>query len=234
MDPRRLYIRRPVHPVLSLFFSLAIIVPGLTMYGIQYKAVLVGGSCLLFMAFGYYRTWWFVFRFGVSAALFVSGISYVVSRDLVSSFRTMLIILILVHGSVPVLAIKPLDLSRVLTQAGVPRPFSLGLLVAVRFIPVLRSEMDRIREAITARGVRFRWTNAAHIYRALLIPFIARIIDISDILAISVETRGFSAKTKPTVYKPVRWAIRDFVLTLCICGFIGGTLTFRFFDGRTV
>jgi energy-coupling factor transporter transmembrane protein EcfT len=135
------------------------------------------------MVFGFHRTGWFIFRFGACAALLVSGISYLVARDLLAS---------------------------------------------------LRAETARIREAISARGVRFRWTNAGLVYRALFIPFIARLIDISDVLALSIEIRGFSAKTKPTVYKPVRWTLRDLMLFLALCSLLAGTLTYRLAAGGTI
>jgi energy-coupling factor transport system permease protein len=226
-DPTRLSVRQPLHPLLSLTISVAVICFGLLFSGLQSKAAVLVGSGLLYLLFGYHRPWWFVFPFAFAAAVVVAGISYLAARDAASSVRTFLIILILGHGSVPVLAINPLDLSRVLVQAGAPRSFSLGLLVAVRFIPVLRNEVSRIREAITTRGIRFRWTNAGHLYRALLIPFVARLIDLSDTLALSMETRGYSAQTNPTVYKPVRWKLRDFGASFALCLVIGGVGVYR-------
>lgn len=59
-------------------------------------------------------------------------------------------------------------------------------------------------------------------YRAFLIPLVTRIVDISDILALSIETRGFTlGKTMCTVYKKEYINVFD---VLFILGIIAGVV----------
>jgi energy-coupling factor transport system permease protein len=222
MDPSRFILRRPFHPILALSVSFFVITAGLIVDATVLKACLIGGVVLLYLIAGYHRPWIFIVRFAVPLALIISGTAYLVGRNFVSSLNSFFIILVLTHAAVPVLAMDPLSLSRVLVQLGTPRAVSLGLLVSVRFIPVLRSEMSRVREAIIARGIRFHWTNWGHLYRAFFIPFTARLIDLSDILALSMETRGYGAHCEATVYRPVRWSKKDILGFVALFLLLGG------------
>ena len=53
-------------------------------------------------------------------------------------------------------------------------------------------------------------------YRAFLIPLIMRLVNISDTLALSVETRGFTAQGEHTVYKTVKLSARDIIFLLLL------------------
>ena len=47
-------------------------------------------------------------------------------------------------------------------------------------------------------------------YRAFLIPLMVRLVNLSDTLALSVETRGFTTYPAPyTVYRPVYLQAKD-------------------------
>ena len=52
--------------------------------------------------------------------------------------------------------------------------------------------------------------NPAILYRAFLIPLMVRLVNLSDTLALSVETRGFTTYPAPyTVYRPVYLQAKD-------------------------
>ena len=54
------------------------------------------------------------------------------------------------------------------------------------------------------------WYRPSNLYRAFLIPLVMRTINLSDTLALSVETRGFDpADREATVYHPVLFSLRD-------------------------
>ena len=94
---------------------------------------------------------------------------------------------------------------------------TLGMLIAVRFLPVLGSEIARIREAMKTRGVRASLWNVRCFYRALVMPLMLRIINMSDTMALSLETRGFDLENREvSVYRPVRFFARDGVFAACI------------------
>ena len=65
------------------------------------------------------------------------------------------------------------------------------------------------REAMRTRGAG-GLLNPAILYRAFLIPLMVRLVNLSDTLALSVETRGFTTYPAPyTVYRPVHLQARD-------------------------
>ena len=57
-------------------------------------------------------------------------------------------------------------------------------------------------------------------YRAFLVPFVMRLVNISDTLSLSVETRGFSLEKRSyTVYKRENVCLSDVLFMLgLLCG----------------
>ena len=59
-------------------------------------------------------------------------------------------------------------------------------------------------------------------YRAFLVPLVMRLVNISDTLSLSVETRGFSLGGEPyTIYKREKIAAKDI---LFLAGIIAGSV----------
>lgn len=86
---------------------------------------------------------------------------------------------------------------------------TLGMLITTGFVPVLSGEIHQVRSAMRTRGVT-SILNPTAFYRAFLIPLLVRLVNISDTLALSVETRGFISDTgEYTVYHPIRIKPRD-------------------------
>ena len=89
------------------------------------------------------------------------------------------------------------------------------------FVPMLKGEIGRVREAMKTRGAG-SILNPKILYRAFLVPFVMRLVNISDTLALSVETRGFAlGKVRYTIYKKESLAISDIVYVL---GLIAGAV----------
>ncbi len=115
---------------------------------------------------------------------------------------------------VPSTSIQAVAMTRNLSQIKVPRYITLGMLITMSFIPVLKVEIKRVREAMKTRGAG-SLLNPKIFYRAFLIPLVTRIVDISDTLSLSVETRGFtSGKSKYTIYKKETINILDIMYLL--------------------
>ncbi len=122
-------------------------------------------------------------------------------------------------GIVPGMSTSPVRMTRSLSQVHTPRGITLGMLIAMSFVPMLKGEIKRVREAMKTRGAG-SILNIKILYRAFLIPFVMRLVNISDTLALSVETRGFSlGKTNYTIYKKEKMALSDiiFILALIAC-----------------
>lgn len=122
---------------------------------------------------------------------------------------------------VPSMSIQAVAMTRNLSQLHTPRGITLGMLITMSFIPVLRAEIKRVREAMKTRGAG-SILNPRIFYRAFLIPLVTRLVDISDTLALSIETRGFTlGKSKYTVYKK---EIINFMDVLYLLGLIAGVV----------
>jgi energy-coupling factor transport system permease protein len=112
-------------------------------------------------------------------------------------------------GIIPGKNTEAAAMTRSLSQMRVPRAATLGMLIALSFVPMLASEIRRVRESMKTRGAGSA-LNPKIFYRAFLVPFVMRLVSISDTLALSVETRGFVlGKTQYTVYKKETVSVSD-------------------------
>lgn len=124
-------------------------------------------------------------------------------------------------GIVPCMSVHAVAMTRNLSQLHVPRGITLGMLITMSFIPVLRAEIKRVREAMKTRGAG-SILNPRIFYRAFLIPLVTRLVDISDTLALSIETRGFTlGKSKYTIYKK---EVINYADVLYLLGLIAGVI----------
>ena len=115
---------------------------------------------------------------------------------------------------VPGMSVAPVRMTRSLSQIHTPRSVTLGMLIAMSFVPMLKGEIKRVREAMKTRGAGSVF-NPKILYRAFLVPLVMRLVNISDTLALSVETRGFAlGKVRYTIYKKENIALSDIVFIL--------------------
>ena len=90
------------------------------------------------------------------------------------------------------------------------------MLIAMSFVPMLKNEIARVREAMKTRGAG-SVLNPQILYRAFLVPLVMRLVNISDTLALSVETRGFTLGKAPyTIYKREYFVASDLLFVLGI------------------
>jgi energy-coupling factor transport system permease protein len=208
--------RSLLHPLVSVVIAGMILTVGLVLDDVNKLAVFLVGLTGLFLFFKFGRAVWKMALLVLPIAVIIAVISVLIGENWASAALTAGRITLLGMSSVPTLMVKPADLSRSLNQVGVPRKLALALLVTVRFIPVITDEVRRIQEAMRVRGVRYRWTNPRHTYRALVMPLLVRLINISDTLALSIETRGFSQDGNPSVYRTVRISWLDYLFCILL------------------
>lgn len=112
------------------------------------------------------------------------------------------------------MSVSAVRMTRSLSQVHTPRAITLGMLISMSFVPMLRGEIGRVREAMKTRGAG-SVLNPKILYRAFLVPLVMRLVNISDTLALSVETRGFAlGKARYTIYKKEQIALSDVVFVL--------------------
>ncbi len=213
--------KKSLHPLINIFLSIFILISGLFMKDLTQIFYYILFINVIASLSGYLLTLFKVFLIFIPMGLLIALISYLISNDLSGSLITICRFGILGLTVVFSLNINPTDLSRSLNQIHCPRKISLAILITFRFIPVLKQEIGRITEAMKVRGVKFHWWNPLQYYQVLFLPLIIRIINISDTLALSIETRGFSVHKKSSFYKKVLLTKRDvFITFLTILGTI--------------
>lgn len=105
---------------------------------------------------------------------------------------------------------------------------SLMLSIALRFVPTLMDETEKIMNAQRARGVDFSEGNLAQRMKAivpLLIPLFVSSFNRAEDLATAMEARGYQGGEGRTKYRQLKWQLSD---NLVIVGFVILTLGLLF------
>ncbi len=210
---------RPVHPLAALFCSLSSMAVGM----IASHNPLIFGYLFflaaLFILYGLYTAvTWMALGMGIFGIV-TGGITALLNGNTDLFWISPARCLVIGICVVPLLSVPPALLTRCLNQMHAPRAVTLGMLVTVRFVPVVWGEISQIRAAMRTRGVDTRlnslaWYRPSNLYRAFLIPLVMRAVNISDTLALSVKTRAFDTLSRgATVYRPVRFTPRDALFT---------------------
>lgn len=120
---------------------------------------------------------------------------------------------------------------RPLKAVGVPsHDLAMMISMAMRFVPTLLDELDRIREAQTARGACFK---NGPIFRrmkstaSLLMPLILSTVRRADALAIAMESRGYSRGAR-TYMRELRMGRKDYLAVLVVVCVIGMEVVGRY------
>ena len=119
------------------------------------------------------------------------------------------------------MSVAAVRMTRSLSAVHTPRAITLGMLISMSFVPMLKGEIGRVREAMKTRGAG-SVLNPKILYRAFLVPFVMRLVNISDTLALSVETRGFTlGGSLYSIYKKEYPALSD---ALFLLGIVAGAV----------
>lgn len=206
----RFHVKEPLYPVLSIAVSLLTLVGALLLAKSIWGTIFTAGVFLLLFCFGYARTC-LVFLPFLAVYLGIFGLIFYIAGggNPVFAWQMGNRLAGVAVAVIPGLSLPPVRLVRSLTALKCPRLVTLGMLITMSFIPVLAAEIRQVRSAMRTRGVTSVFSPASF-YRAFLIPLLVRLVNISDTLALSVETRGFiSEKEDFTVYHPVAPKGRD-------------------------
>ncbi len=123
---------------------------------------------------------------------------------------------------------KPLDLTYGLEWFMTPlkvikfpaHEVAMTISIALRFIPTLLDETDRIMKAQSSRGVDFKngkLSNRLKAIVSLIIPLFISSFQRSEELADSMEARGYDPKATRTRYRVLRFKVID-IFGFILCG----------------
>ncbi len=219
----KFYVKQPIYPLISLLSALMVFCVGLLVSKRLTLIYLLIALTVVYILFGYAK----VLLRAVPLFFLIGSIvglgAALTSSNPMAGVQTLGRTLLLAYSSIIMVALPPVHLTRNLIALGVPRILTLGMLVTIRFVPILITEIKQISEAMKTRGANVKIYNLSYVYRAFLVPFLMRIISMSDIMAISIETRGFALSDKSrVVYKQVKLTKRDMLYALCILGLMIG------------
>ena len=122
-------------------------------------------------------------------------------------------------------------LLRPLNRIHVPvHEIAMIMSIALRFIPILLEETDKIMKAQIARGADFESGNLIQKAKSmvpLLVPLFISAFRRANDLAMAMEARCYHGGDDRTQMKPLKYAGRDYVSFLILVVYLGIAIAFR-------
>lgn len=154
---------------------------------------------------------------------------------LTAVFIALRIILIVLGASLLTLTTSPVELADGIEVLLYPlkwikfpvHEFALIMSIALRFIPTLLDETDRIIKAQKARGANFETGNIFKRAKALipvLIPLLISSFRRADELADAMDARCYAGSKNRTKYKKLTFSWGDLISLLVVAGVIVGVI----------
>jgi|Deesub1362B_J571_1020462.scaffolds.fasta_scaffold01186_3 energy-coupling factor transport system permease protein len=141
-----------------------------------------------------------------------------IERALVFTIRIALLIL---WAAVFTLTTSPMDITDALARLLKPlkklkfpvQEFSLMMTIAIRFVPLLLEEAERIQKAQMARGARFEGNLVQRVKSLipLIVPLFVSAFRKADELALAMEARGYRIGKERTSFRVLRFQQADYV-----------------------
>ncbi|OPX65013.1 MULTISPECIES: energy-coupling factor transporter transmembrane protein EcfT [unclassified Methanoregula] len=120
---------------------------------------------------------------------------------------------------------QPRDLVHAMEKVGLPIDYILMFIIALRFIPTLQIEGQRIHEAQLARGFNpgSGFIGKIRSVAPIVVPLVSNALLRANVLGLTIDMRGYRIGRK-THIRERKFAGRDFVvmgiLSVAGCGFI--------------
>ncbi len=105
---------------------------------------------------------------------------------------------------------------------------AMAISLALRFIPTLIEETNRIMKAQASRGVDYKqgkFKEKLKAIIALIIPLFMQAFITSGELADAMEARGYDPNAKRTRYRSNKWTLKDTVSVILLACFLSGMIT---------
>jgi energy-coupling factor transport system permease protein len=148
------------------------------------------------------------------------------------------LVMLVIASSIMTLTTSPIELTVGMEQLlspfkkiGVPaHEISMMMSIALRFIPTLLDELDKIKKAQMARGASFDSGNMLQRVKSLLpllIPLFVSAFRRADELALAMEARCYRGDINRTRMNEPRLGINDVVTILIFTAFVVAVLVLR-------
>lgn len=156
--------------------------------------------------------------------VFELGFINITVEGLINALKIIIrFVLIVFMSTILTLTTTPLEIAdgieallRPLKRINVPvQEIALILSIALRFVPTLMQETEKIMNAQRARGVDFSSGNLVERMKKvvpLLIPLFISSIDRADQLAVAMTARGYRGGDHRTKLRQLEWTQKDFIV----------------------
>jgi energy-coupling factor transport system permease protein len=134
---------------------------------------------------------------------------------------------IIMISTIMTLSTSPIDLTDAFEKLLSPlklvkipvHQLSMMMSIALRFIPTLMNELDKIILAQKSRGSEISSgsiINRVKAFVPLLIPLFISAFQRAEDLAIAMEVRGYDTKKQRTNYRKLQWQVKDSLTLLLL------------------
>ena len=158
-----------------------------------------------------------------------------------AAFMGLRLVLLIFGSSLLTLTTKPIELTdgmekllSPLAKIGLPaHELAMMMTIALRFIPTLLDETDKIMKAQTARGADFENGSLREKAKALiplLVPLFVSAFRIAGDLAMAMEARCYHGGKGRTRLHEMKLGRRDAVAALIVIVYLGGIIAFRYLN----
>lgn len=155
-------------------------------------------------------------------------------------FMAIRLILLIIGSSILTLTTKPINLTdgiehllKPFSKIGVPsHELAMMMTIALRFIPTLLEETDKIMKAQQARGADFETGNIIHRAKQLipiLVPLFISAFRIAQDMAMAMEARCYNGGDNRTRMNSMKYAKRDVVAGVLIVAFLAASIVMRIY-----
>lgn len=152
------------------------------------------------------------------------------------SYILIRLILVMMMTNIFTSTTKPMEITTAMEWLLYPLKFikvpihklAMALSLALRFIPTLIEETNRIMKAQASRGVDYKQGKFKEKIQAiisLIIPLFMQAFITSGELADAMEARGYDPNAKRTRYRSNKWSIKDTVSVILLACFLSGMIT---------
>ncbi len=155
-------------------------------------------------------------------------------------FMAIRLILLIIGSSILTLTTKPINLTdgiehllKPFSKIGVPsHELAMMMTIALRFIPTLLEETDKIMKAQQARGADFETGNIIHRAKQLipiLVPLFISAFRIAQDMAMAMEARCYNGGDNRTRMNSMKYAKCDVVAGVLIVAFLAASIVMRIY-----
>ncbi len=213
----------PSKTYLGVLLCLGVLMLIVRLSKISWRSVIRSAKPVFFLAI-------FTMIFHVIAGVFREG--NFADSVISGAFTAIRLVILMMFAVMLPLTTSPLELAdgldaifRPLERVKFPaNEVSMMIAMALRFIPLLMEETDKIMRAQLSRGARLEQGNIFQRVKAfmpVLIPLIVIIFRRADDIAVAMEARGYDGGKGRTRRKPLVWTWRDSLVVMMSAAGVG-------------